>query len=382
MHNSGKSFLFTVDVEDWFQVENFKASIPFDSWADRELRVERNTHRILDLLDEVKKESEVRIQNPEANTRKVCGHNDNFDPNDPNEPNQQTNQLQKPEARSQESGANAPNVQNDPNEPNQSNQQTNKTVANEISNRNERSEFHRANSTAVHATFFVLGWIARRCPDLIRQIHERGHEVASHGVNHNLCTAEDAKSLTADLAGSKALLEDITGSEVVGYRAPSFSVSDDILKRIEDAGYHYDSSYNSFDKHGRYGRLSLDGKPKQGIAYRMSGQFFELPVSNLTIQPIAYSRKPIVFPFGGGGYFRLIPYFLFKRGIRRILSKDRAYSFYLHPWEVDPDQPRVDDAPASFKFRHYVNLAATAGKIRRMLNDFSGCRFVTCREYV
>jgi hypothetical protein len=128
--------------------------------------------------------------------------------------------------------------------------------------------------------------------------------------------------------------------------------------------------------------LSVNGFSKKGIAYRISNQFYELPVSNLTIHNSKLKIKNCVLPFGGGGYFRLIPYVLFRRGIRRILKYEGTYSFYLHPWEVDPDQPRVDNAPTFLKFRHYVNLASTANKIKRLLEDFSDCQFVTCGDYV
>ena len=229
----------------------------------------------------------------------------------------------------------------------------------------------------MHATFFVLGWIARRLPDLVREIHSRGHEIASHGINHHLCTDETADALRKDLADSKKLLEDIIGGPVYGYRAPSFSINNDILKIIADAGYLYDSSYNSFDKHGRYGKLSINGFQKRGIAYKVSEKYYELPISNLKI-PI----QNCILPWGGGGYFRLIPYVVFRKGLQRLLAKENAYSFYLHPWEVDPAQPRVENAPKFLKFRHYVNLASTAQKIKHMLEDFSSCQFVTCREYL
>ena len=332
-----KYFLFTVDVEDWFQVENFKSSIPFDTWRNRELRVERNTHRLMDLLDETGQGTRIR------------GSKDSSETYQPK---------------------------------NQFNQQTNSTLANEISDRNEHSEFHRANQPVVRATFFVLGWIAKKLPGLIREIHVRGHEVASHGVDHHLCTDQSIGTLRKDLTDSRILLEDIIGRRVAGYRAPSFSINNDILKTIEDAGYQYDSSYNSFDKHGRYGKLSTNGLQKQGIALNVSDNFFELPISNLSLKPIAHSLQPAVLPLGGGGYFRLIPYLIFRKGIQHILKNDGAYSFYLHPWEMDPDQPRVENAPALLKFRHYVNLASTASKIKRMLSDFKDCRFVTCGEYV
>lgn len=290
--DSPKKILFTVDVEDWFQVENFKSSIPFHSWEKQQLRVERNTHRILELLED-------------------------------------SNLKESPKA-----------------------------------------------------TFFVLGWIARKLPGLIKEIHSRGHEIASHGINHHLCTDEAAGALRRDLTDSKKLLEDIVGDAVCGYRAPSFSINNDVLKTIEDAGYRYDASYNSFDKHGRYGKLSVNGFQRQGIAYRVSNNFWELPVSNLILQPSIINLQPILLPWGGGGYFRLIPYVAFRKGIRRILAKENAYSFYLHPWELDPDQPRVENAPSLLKFRHYVNLGSTAKKIVKMLDDFSGCQFVTCGEYV
>ncbi|BBO72932.1 polysaccharide deacetylase [Desulfosarcina widdelii] len=314
--NQQKFFLFTVDVEDWFQVENFKASIPFDTWNDRELRVEQNTHNLLDLLEDVA-----------------------------------------PGSRGQGSDG--------------------------LSETNQRIEpTNQLNQQNVRATFFVLGWVAKKLPGLIREIHQRGHEVASHGSNHHLCTAESAGSLQKDLTGSKALLEDIIGSRVVGYRAPSFSINDDVLKVIEAAGYRYDASFNSFDKHGRYGRISTNGFRKTGIAYQISESFYEIPISNLTIQNSTFKIKNWVLPLGGGGYFRLFPYMFFKKGIRKILQRDSAYSFYLHPWEVDPGQPRVKNAPASFRFRHYINLASTERKIRKMFDDFRDCRFVTCGEYL
>ena len=306
--NKKNTFLITIDVEDWFQVENFKPYIPYTTWDTRDLRVERNTHKLLDLFDE--------------------------------------------------SGAG--------------------------SRTNRANSTNSTNKTApkVHTSFFILGWIAERLPKLIREIHNRGHEVASHGFGHKMCSRQSPAELKADLADSKKLFEDIIGGPAYGYRAPSFSINDDILKIIEDAGYLYDASYNSFDKHGRYGKLAVNGFQKTGIAYQVSDTFYELPVSNLSLKPIAYSLKPMVLPWGGGGYFRLTPYDVFKKGIQRTLKKDGAYSFYMHPWEVDPDQPRVNKAPALLKFRHYVNLKSTAKKISKMLDDFSDCQFVTCREYI
>lgn len=271
--------LITVDVEDWFQVENFKSYIPFSSWSSYPLRVEKSTYDLLDLLD-----------------------------------------------------------------------------------------FRRA-------TFFILGWIAERLPHLVRDIHARGHEIASHGYNHNLCNRESYEELGKDLADSKKRLEDIIGSPVIGYRAPSFSVDNDVLKIIEDCGYLYDSSFNSFAMHGRYGKVDLSQTGKKGIAVKISDRFYELPVSNVKIG----NR---IFPLGGGGYFRMIPFPLFKLGIRQILKQDEAYLFYMHPWEIDPNQPRVKQASPSYRFRHYVNLKKTHSKLSALFETFRQARFISCREYL
>lgn len=283
MPGSDRSILLTVDVEDWFQVENFKGCIPFSSWASRDLRVESNTHKILDLLDEFP-----------------------FKP---------------------------------------------------------------------RATFFVLGWIARKVPWLVREIRDRGHEIASHGINHHLCTSQAPDELIRELEASRFLLEDISGSLVSGYRAPSFAIDHGILNHIRAAGYGYDSSYNSFAMHGRYGQLNLDAAGKTGAAFRVDDRFFELPLSNLSV-----GHK--VLPLGGGGYFRLIPFNLFRLGMNQVLDRDGAFVFYSHPWEFDPDQPRVSQAPPGFKFRHYINLKTTYGKLQRLIRDFGDLNFMTCAGYL
>ncbi|BBO88600.1 DUF3473 domain-containing protein [Desulfosarcina ovata] len=368
--NKKKYFLFTIDVEDWFQVENFKSSIASDSWQHQELRVERNTYNLLDLFDEVGEGS--RVQGVEG----------------------AIDRSRKSEARSQKPGAGsrAQGAERGRNEETHFPPFTQKKRSRachshpQTTNHKPQTVFKQPNKPAVRATFFILGWIARKCPELVREIHKRGHEVASHGVDHHLCNTQSVSDLRTDLNDSKKLLEDIIGDEVCGYRAPSFSVNDSILKIIQDAGYHYDSSYNSFDRHGRYGKLNINAFKQSGIAYQVSDHFHEIPVSNLDfdlkIQNLRLNIQNFSLPWGGGGYFRLIPYVVFKKGVQRILNKKNAYSFYLHPWEIDPGQPRVKAAPASFKFRHYINLASTYKKLRRMLNEFSDCRFGTCREYI
>jgi hypothetical protein len=158
-------------------------------------------------------------------------------------------------------------------------------------------------------------------------------------------------------------------------------------------GYLYDSSYNSFGLHGRYGRISLSGRPKYGIAFKISKYFYEIPISNLSIKCFFECRLPgfrkkqqnnkrLVFPWGGGGYFRLLPISLFKMGIRQFLKYNNAYIFYIHPWEIDPRQPLVKSASKRSRLKHYTNLGKTEEKLKNLLLSFSQCGFVSCRQYL
>jgi polysaccharide deacetylase family protein (PEP-CTERM system associated) len=245
------------------------------------------------------------------------------------------------------------------------------------------------NRNKIQATFFVLGWIGDKLPHLIREIHSRGHEVASHGYNHKLCSQLSDAEFKKDLIDSKKKLEDIIGSPIDGYRAPNFSISAAILKLIEDSGYLYDSSYNSFALHGRYGRVSLNGSSKIGLTHKISDHFFELPISNIHIRyPLSFepsalsSAKRFVLPWGGGAYFRLMPFSIFKRGVHKILSTESAYLFYMHPWEIDPDQPVVKNASALSKIRHYSNLSKNLDKLIKFIDSFPKCQFITCSQYL
>jgi peptidoglycan-N-acetylglucosamine deacetylase len=202
-----------------------------------------------------------------------------------------------------------------------------------------------------------------------------------------MCGPLSNAELRDELAGSKRLLEDITGAEVAGFRAPNFSVDDRVLGLIREVGYKYDSSYNSFSLYGRYGKITLNGQPRAGIAYELNDCFFELPVSNLplscisTLGTLAHFRR-FHLPWGGGAYFRLLPFGIFRRGVRSILDRDGAYMFYLHPWEIDPEQPRVGQASRTANFKHYTNLEKTVARLRRMMGAFPDCRFVSCTEYL
>jgi polysaccharide deacetylase family protein (PEP-CTERM system associated) len=256
----------SIDVEDWFHVENLKSAIPRGSWDGRELRVEANTDRMLAMLAE-----------------------------------------------------------------------------------------HGARST-----FFVLGWVAERCPDLVRRIAAAGHEVASHGYGHQLLGELTPDSFREDVARSKAMLEDLSGQAVVGYRAPSFSITDWAIPVLRELGFRYDSSAFPTVAHDRYGKLA-GVSAKQAIA-ELEGGVQEVCISCLTVGSVA-------LPWGGGGYFRLVPYPAFRRGVARIAA-ERPYVFYLHPWEIDPGQPRVPDLPALHRLRHYVGINRARDRWGSLLADF------------
>jgi polysaccharide deacetylase family protein (PEP-CTERM system associated) len=257
----------SVDVEDWFQVENLASAIPRETWRNRELRVERNMDRMLELM-----------------------------------------------------------------------------AADDVS-----------------CTCFVLGWIAERCPRLIRRIADAGHEIASHGYGHELVTTLTPDAFRADVERSKNVLEDLTGARILGYRAPSFSITDWSISILQEVGFRYDSSAFPTVAHDRYGRLT--GVEPDASVVELRRGFHEICVSCLNIG----SRG---LPWGGGGYFRVIPYRVFRRGIAHILRAGRPYVFYIHPWEIDPGQPRIEHLPALFRFRHYVGLERCERRFTSLLEDF------------
>ena len=257
----------SIDVEDWFQVENLKPVIPRETWDTRESRVVRNTSRILDLLQE-----------------------------------------------------------------------------------------HRA-----RATFFVLGWVAERQPDLIRRIAEGGHEVASHGYGHDLIYNLSPAQFRSDVERGKKLVEDVTGQRVTGYRAPSFSITDWAVAILQELGFEYDSSVFPTVAHDRYGRLT--GVDAGHPVLELRPGFHEVCISCLPL-----GRRGL--PWGGGGYFRMLPYKAWRAGVRRILAGGAPYMFYLHPWEIDPGQPRVQGLSPVSRFRHYLNLARCEDRFAALLRDF------------
>ena len=213
----------------------------------------------------------------------------------------------------------------------------------------------------VHATFFTLGWVAERYPALIRGIGEAGHELASHGFAHHRATEQKEREFFADISLAKAVIEDVTGQEVKGYRAPSFSVGPAnawAFECIAGAGYRYSSSLYPI-RHDHYGAPEA---PR--FAHEVSPRLLEIPIATVRL----FSAN---WPAGGGGYFRLLPYRISCWSLRRINAVDgKPAMFYFHPWEIDPEQPRVDGVSAKTRFRHYVNLDRMAPRLRRLLADF------------
>lgn len=259
----------TVDVEDYFQVSAFADSIDQKDWDNHPLRVEKNTHKLLDLFDE-----------------------------------------------------------------------------------------HQ-----VKATFFILGWVAERKADLVLEIAKRGHEVACHGYSHQLVYNQSPEVFQQETIRAKNILEDIIQQQVRGYRAASYSITEKsqwALDILAEAGFVYDSSIFPV-RHDRYG---MPGTPEH--PYRL-----KTPAGNSIIEFPLSTAKIINFrlPVAGGGYFRLYPYCLSKMGLRQINRQQKPFIFYLHPWEIDPDQPRIEASWFS-RFRHYNNLDKCESRLRNLITDF------------
>ncbi len=212
------------------------------------------------------------------------------------------------------------------------------------------------------ATFFTLGWVAERYPQLVRRIVAGGHELASHGYGHQRASDLSEAEFSADIGSAKKLLEDISGEEVKGYRAPSFSIGEGNLWAFDclaRAGYRYSSSIYPI-RHDHYG---MPDAPR--FAHQVRDGLLELPVTTLR-----YLDRN--WPASGGGYFRLLPYMLSRWLLQKVNQRDQQPAiFYFHPWEIDAEQPRVAGISAKARFRHYVNLQYTEGRIRRLLGDFS-----------
>ena len=213
----------------------------------------------------------------------------------------------------------------------------------------------------IKSTFFTLGWVAQRCPDVIRRLVAEGHELASHGLAHRRATTMTPEEFREDVTTSKKILEDVGGVAVVGYRAPSFSINENntwVYPILKELGFVYSSSTYPIS-HDLYG---VPQWPR--FMYTRPDGMIEIPIPT-----VRKDDKNV--GIGGGGYFRLYPYWLSKRRIDRFMHAETApYSFYFHPWEIDPDQPRVKSAPLKSKFRHYINLSRMQPKLERLIQDY------------
>ena len=222
----------------------------------------------------------------------------------------------------------------------------------------------------VRATFFVLGWIGERQPKLVAEIDRRGHEVASHGYGHQLAYHQTPGAFRDDVRRARRILQDAGGQDVVGYRAPSYSITSRSLWALDvlvDEGYEYDSSIFPI-RHDRYG---VPGAPRhRHVRHTPAGPIIELP-------PATVRWAGVNLPAAGGGYFRLMPFGWTRWALERLNEGERQPAvFYIHPWELDPGQPRLAARPLS-RFRHYRNLDVTEPRLRRLLGLF---RFAPARH--
>lgn len=224
-------------------------------------------------------------------------------------------------------------------------------------------------NAGVRGTFFILGWVAERQPALVRAIHAAGHEIGCHSYAHRLIYEQTPQQFRTDLRLARLVLEDILGQRVSSYRAPSFSITNRSLWALDvllEEGFLFDSSIYP-THHDRYGIAGTPLHPHR--LERANGSLWEFP-------PPVWRLFNYPLPVGGGGYFRLYPYGMTRRGLRAINAEGRPFAVYLHPWEFDPEQPRLRPGPMR-AFRHYVGLRRTEARLARLLNDF---RFGTMSE--
>lgn len=232
--------------------------------------------------------------------------------------------------------------------------------------RNTNAILDLFDSKSTKATFFILGWVAERCPQLIKEISHRGHEIASHGMTHQLVYTQKPEVFRDETFKSKALIEDLTGLKVRGYRAASYSVTPHSLWALDtltEAGFEYDSSIFPVH-HDRYG---MPGAPLNIHTAQSpsGGQLTEFP---LTSASFLGKRLPVA----GGGYFRIYPYFFSRMMLRKAADElKQPFIFYLHPWEIDPEQPRIPGASKLSRFRHYTNLKRCMPRLSKLLDNFS-----------
>jgi len=229
-------------------------------------------------------------------------------------------------------------------------------------NNNTRKILDILDKRHTKATFFIVGWIAEKHPELVREISRRGHEIGCHSYRHQRITALSKDAFRDDTKRSKDILESIIGRKVLGYRAPSYTITKRTLWALDilvELGFEYDSSIFPI-YHDTYG---IPDAPR--FSYKHDGlDLIEYPISTALI----LGRK---VPVSGGGYFRLFPYWFTKRALQSINTQEKQpFVFYIHPWEIDPDQPRIENISLKSRFRHYNNLSRTNDRFDKLLTDF------------
>jgi polysaccharide deacetylase family protein (PEP-CTERM system associated) len=226
--------------------------------------------------------------------------------------------------------------------------------------------------TGTRATFFALGWVAERQPDLLREIAARGHEIACHGYGHELLYEIGPERFREDVKRGRAVIEDAIGARVEGYRAPSFSITERSLWALEilaEQGFRFDSSIFPV-RHHRYGIPDFPREPVR-LVLPSGRSIVEFPLTTL-------AWGPLRLPVAGGGYLRLLPFALLRWGIGRVVASERPTVLYVHNWEIDPDQPR-QPVSALVRFNHYHNLERVEGRLRQLL---ARARYAPLRDVI
>ena len=436
--------ILTIDLEDYYQVSAFEGTVKREDWDKHESRIERNTYRLLEILAEAGRAHPSFVP-PYAGLRRTSSAE-----NIANEPTPNSSRI----ARSAERIANEPtpvtsglepcagnvppqtsNLRPKISDPSPAVSDSSPCTLRPVPCAQSSSSLHPAPcipdvSPGVKATFFCLGWIGERHPNLISEIHQLGHEIACHGYDHRLVYDMHPEQFREDIRKSKQILEDIIGEKVAGYRAPSYSITGRSLwafQILAEEGYRYDSSIFPIH-HDRYGipdaprfpfmvdlnggtdpkfvplsgdmrsalcsmpyaqtasTLKRSGRPTSGeeTALRHGSDPCTLhpaPSTLLMEFPLSTIRLGrFNFPISGGGYFRLIPYPFIRKGLGLINEAEKkSFVFYVHPWEFDPGQPRFNNSGMLSRFRHYINLKKTESKLNRLLKDF---RFLSIAEFM